>query len=124
MPLSVWVLWIAVLGSSLIGVIALSKMGVRLFWSSDEIVTPQLHLIEAAPVAVLLLLTVALAAGAGPATEYLGLAGNSLSSPQGYIDAVMGNRVPPPSFPELRGIEGTDGIKFIEGIGIIEEITR
>ena len=52
-----WVLWAAVLGSGLIGVIALSKMGIRLFWSSDEIVTPQLHLIEAAPVAMLLLLT-------------------------------------------------------------------
>ena len=90
-PASIWVLWAAVLGSSLVGVIALCKMGVRLFWSSDEIVTPQLHLIEAAPVAVLLLLTVALAAGAGPATEYLGLAGNSLSSPQIYIDAVLGN---------------------------------
>jgi multicomponent K+:H+ antiporter subunit D len=123
-PLSVWVLWIAVLGSSLVGVIALSKMGVRLFWSSDEIVTPQLHLIEAAPVAVLLLLTVVLAAGAGPATEYLNLAGNSLSSPQEYIDAVLGNGVPPPSSPELRGIEGMEGIDIIKGIGIIEEIVR
>ena len=112
------------LGSSLIGVIALSKMGVRLFWSSDEIVTPQLHLIEAAPVAALLLLTVVLAAGTGPATEYLNLAGNSLSSPQEYIDAVLGNGVPSPSSPELRGIEGMEGIDIIKGIGIIEEIVR
>jgi multicomponent K+:H+ antiporter subunit D len=89
LPVSVWVLWVAVLGSSLIGVIALCQMGVRLFWSSDEIVTPQLRLIEASPVAVLLLLTAVLTAGAGPAMDYLSLAGSSLSSPQTYIDAVL-----------------------------------
>jgi len=48
-----------------------------------------LHLIEAAPVATLLLLSVALTAGAGPAMDYLGLAGQSLSSPRDYIDAVL-----------------------------------
>ncbi|MBN9124715.1 MAG: monovalent cation/H+ antiporter subunit D [Nitrosospira sp. 56-18] len=88
-PGLVWVLWAAVLGSSLIGVIALCRMGMRLFWSQGEIVTPQLHLIEAAPVATLLLLSVALTAGAGPAMDYLGLAGQSLSSPRDYIDAVL-----------------------------------
>jgi multicomponent K+:H+ antiporter subunit D len=64
-------------------------MGMRLFWSQGEIVTPRLHLIEAAPVATLLLLSVALTAGAGPAMDYLGLAGQSLSSPRDYIDAVL-----------------------------------
>lgn len=109
LPISVWVLWAAVLGSSLIGVIALCKMGIRLFWSSEEIVTPRLHLIEAAPVAVLLLLSMALAAGAGPAADYLGLAGHSLSSPQIYIDAVLGSSLPPPFSAEIKGIEETVG---------------
>ena len=49
---------------------------------------------------------VALTAGAGPAMDYLGLAGNSLSSPQAYIDAVLGNGVLPPSSSGFRGIEG------------------
>ena len=89
-PGAVWILWAAVLGSSLIGVIALCRMGVQLFWSQGEILTPKLHLIEAAPVATLLLLSVALTAGAGPAMDYLGLAGQSLSSPRDYIDAVLG----------------------------------
>ncbi|KIO48424.1 monovalent cation/H+ antiporter subunit D [Nitrosospira sp. NpAV] len=114
-PVSVWVLWAAVLGSGLIGVIALCKMGVRLFWSSDEIVTPQLHLIEAAPVAVLLLLSAALAVGAGPAADYLGLAGHSLSSPQTYIDAVLGAGLLPHSLPE------TEASEIIEGIGGIRQ---
>ncbi|WON74013.1 monovalent cation/H+ antiporter subunit D [Nitrosospira sp. Is2] len=93
-PVSVWMLWAAVLGSSLVGIVALSRMGLRLFWSSEEIVTPRLHLTEAAPVAALLALSVALAAGTGPVMDYLSLAGESLSSPQTYIDAVLINNAP------------------------------
>jgi multicomponent K+:H+ antiporter subunit D len=102
-PGAVWILWAAVLGSSLIGVIALCRMGVQLFWSQGEILTPKLHLIEAAPVATLLLLSVALTAGAGPAMDYLGLAGQSLSSPRDYIDAVLGAN---PLFSPARGGAG------------------
>lgn len=91
LPAPVWVLWAAVLLSSVVGVIALCRMGMRLFWSSDEIVTPRLQLIEAAPVAVLLLLSLVLTAGTGPAMDYLSFAADSLSSPQTYIDAVLGN---------------------------------
>ena len=94
-PVSIWMLWGAVLGSSLIGIIALSRMGIRLFWGSEEMVTPRLHLTEAAPVAVLLLLSVALVAGTGPAMDYLGRAGESLSAPQAYIDAVLSAHAPP-----------------------------
>jgi multicomponent K+:H+ antiporter subunit D len=94
-PVSIWMLWGAVLGSSLIGIIALSRMGIRLFWGSEEIVTPRLHLTEAAPVAVLLLLSVALVAGTGPVMDYLGRAGESLSAPQAYIDAVLTTHAAP-----------------------------
>jgi multicomponent K+:H+ antiporter subunit D len=94
LPVSVWVLWGAVLVSSLIVIIALCHMGVRLFWSSDEIVAPQLRLIEATPVAVLLLLSAVLAAGAGPTMDYIGRAGTSLSTPQVYIDAVLTGNPP------------------------------
>jgi multicomponent K+:H+ antiporter subunit D len=104
-PVSVWMLWIAVLGSSLIALIALSRMGMRLFWSSDEIVTPRLHLIEAAPVAVLLLLSVGLTAGTGPAMDYLSLAGEALSSPQIYIDAVLISNTPPAAPSGLERVE-------------------
>jgi multicomponent K+:H+ antiporter subunit D len=99
LPASVWVLWVAVLGSSLIGVIALCRMGMRLFWSSDEIAIPRLQLIEAAPVAVLLLLSVVLTAGTGPAMDYLSLAADSLSSPQTYIDAVLSRSLVPDGEP-------------------------
>jgi multicomponent K+:H+ antiporter subunit D len=104
-PVAVWMLWIAVLGSSLIALIALSRMGMRLFWSSDEIVTPRLHLIEAAPVAVLLLLSVGLTVGTGPAMDYLSLAGEALSSPQAYIDAVLINDTPSASLSGLERVK-------------------
>jgi multicomponent K+:H+ antiporter subunit D len=95
LPASVWVLWVALLGSSLVGIVALYRMGMRLFWSSDEISIPRLQLIEVAPVAVLLLLSIVLTAGTGPAMDYLSLAADSLSSPQTYIDSVLGStRVP------------------------------
>jgi multicomponent K+:H+ antiporter subunit D len=83
-------------------------MGILLFWGSDEIMVPRLRLGEAVPVAVLLLLSVALAIETGPAMDYLNLAGNSLSSPQIYIDAVLSGSRPPgpspaPSIP-MKGI--------------------
>lgn len=103
-PVSAWVLWGTVLGSSLAAIIALCRMGIRLFWSSEEIVTPRLRLVEAAPVGVLLLLSVALTVEAGPAMDYLNLAGNSLSSPQIYIDAVLTGGRPPASSSAVVGI--------------------
>jgi multicomponent K+:H+ antiporter subunit D len=106
-PVTVWVLWAGMLGSSLIAIIALCRMGIHLFWSTDEIMTPRLHLGEAVPVAVLLLLSVALSIETGPAMDYLNLAGNSLSSPQIYIDAVLsGSRPPGPSPVPSIPVEG------------------
>lgn len=89
-PAPVWALWAAVLGSGLISIIALARMGIRLFWSPEEIAAPRLHLVEAAPVALLLLLSVGLTVGAGPVTGYLALAEAGLATPQTYIDAVLG----------------------------------
>jgi multicomponent K+:H+ antiporter subunit D len=106
-PVTVWVLWAGMLGSSLIAIIALCRMGILLFWTSEEIMIPRLRLGEAAPVAVLLLLSVALTVETGPAMDYLSLAGNSLSSPQIYIDAVLsGSRPPGPSAAPSIPMEG------------------
>ncbi|MNR52426.1 putative monovalent cation/H+ antiporter subunit D [compost metagenome] len=56
-------------------------------------------MIEAGPVAVLLLLCVGLAAGAGPVSAYLDDAARSLDQPTTYIDAVM-------SAQTVRGAKG------------------
>ena len=49
----------------------------------------------------LLLLSVALVAGTGPAMDYLGRAGESLSAPQAYIDAVLTTHAAPVSSSDL-----------------------
>ena len=84
-----WLLLIAVLASGMACVMAMSRTGIRAFWSNEGLVTPRLRVVEAAPVAALLLLCVALAARAGPVMTYLDETAQSLSRPAAYIDAVL-----------------------------------
>ncbi len=79
----------AILLSGLVGVVALSRMGMRIFWSTEARMTPRLRPLEAGPVAFLVLACVALTVGAGPAASYLDATGRALAAPQTYIDAVL-----------------------------------
>ncbi|RIQ19155.1 monovalent cation/H+ antiporter subunit D [Bordetella avium] len=88
-PMDAWLLVAGVLLSGLAGLIALGRMGIRVFWSSEDRSTPRLRLLEAGPVAVLILLCVALAAGAGPVSAYLDAAAQSLDAPADYVNAVL-----------------------------------
>ncbi|OZI22651.1 monovalent cation/H+ antiporter subunit D [Bordetella genomosp. 7] len=98
-PADAWILVAAVLVSGLAGIVAFGRAGMRVFWSADERTTPRLRVIEAGPVAVLILLCVALAAGAGPVSAYLDEAARSLDQPAQYIDAVL-------SADTVRSLEG------------------
>ncbi|AUL47449.1 monovalent cation/H+ antiporter subunit D [Bordetella trematum] len=89
-PMDGWLLVAAVLLSGLAGLMALGRAGIRSFWGGDDRITPRLRLLEAGPVAVLILLCVALAAGAGPVSAYLDAAAQSLDKPELYIEAVLG----------------------------------
>ena len=88
------VLLAAILGSGLAGLVALSRMGMRIFWSSDDRIVPRLRLLEAGPVAFLILACVALTAGAGPVAAYLDATGRALATPQTYIEAVLAAETP------------------------------
>lgn len=88
-----WILVAAVLVSGLAGIITFGRAGIRIFWSADDRTTPRLRWSEAGPVGVLILLCVALSAGAGPVSTYLDEAAQSLDQPSAYIDAVMGEPV-------------------------------
>ena len=68
--------------------IALSRLGIRVFWDSER-PAPRLQWIEAGPVAALVLLCMALALGAGPAMNYFNAAARSLHDGQGYVGAVL-----------------------------------
>ena len=86
---SAWVLCAAIVLSGFVSVIALSRIGMRLFWSVAARTTPRLRLLEAAPVAALVLLCLGLAVAADPVMRYLEHAAHSLHQPDTYIRAVL-----------------------------------
>ncbi|MGE4368438.1 MAG: monovalent cation/H+ antiporter subunit D [Burkholderiaceae bacterium] len=88
-PLENWVLVGTVLVSGLAGIVALSRSGIRLFWSTESVNAPRLRLAEAAPVASLLLLCVGLSFWAGPVIQYMDETAVYLDTPASYINAVL-----------------------------------
>jgi len=84
-----WMLVAVVLLSGLMSIIALSRMGTRIFWNPNEKLTPRPRSTEAAAISILLGLCIVLALGAGPVSDYLLGAGHALYAPQQYIDAVL-----------------------------------
>jgi multicomponent K+:H+ antiporter subunit D len=94
LPPTAWLFLVALLAAGLAGLIALTRIGIRLFWTITERTTPRLRVIEAAPVAFLLLLTMALTAYAGPVMTYMQSAARTLHDPQMYIEAVLSQDAP------------------------------
>src|SRR3546814_12353173 len=84
-----WSLVAAVLLSGLAGIIALGRTGIRLFWSSDDSITPRLRISEAAPVGALILNFSALTFWAGPVMPYMGQTASSLYRPPSSIHALL-----------------------------------
>ncbi len=84
-----WSLVVGMLASGLAGIIALSRTGIRLFWSAEESITPRLRISEAAPVGLLILATVALAFWAGPVMHHMEQTASYLDRPSSYVNAVL-----------------------------------
>jgi multicomponent K+:H+ antiporter subunit D len=91
-PWTTWVFFAAVLLSGLMSLISLSRVGMRLFWSVAARTTPRLRILEAAPVATLILLCLGLTVAAGPVGRYLDAAARSLHQPDTYVRAVLSAR--------------------------------
>ena len=88
-PWTTWVFFAAILLSGFASLIALSRVGIRLFWSVAARSTPRLRVLEAIPVAALVLLCLGLTVAAGPVAAYLDSAARSLHDPKTYIHAVL-----------------------------------
>src|SRR5690606_10183811 len=84
-----WVLAVAVLATGLVGIVALTRRGMRLFWSSTERRTPRLHVTEAAPVAFLVLVCLGLTAASAPVMRFLEATARSLHDPDTYVRTVL-----------------------------------
>jgi multicomponent K+:H+ antiporter subunit D len=89
-PVATWIFAVTILLSGLAALVALSRVGMRLFWSVAARVTPRLLVLEAAPVALLVVLCVALGVVAGPVFRYLDSTAHSLHQPSTYIRSVLG----------------------------------
>jgi multicomponent K+:H+ antiporter subunit D len=91
-PWRAWTLVITLLLGGFIGLIALARSGMRLFWSVTDRNTPRLRIVEAAPLAFLILVCLALTVAAGPAMTYFEDTAADLNRPDAYIRAVLGTR--------------------------------
>lgn len=87
---SSWWLSSFLIGSGFASLIAMSRAGIRSFWAPLEGEVPRVLLVEIAPVAALLLVTIGLTIAAGPTMRFMDAAASDLHTPNAYIEAVMG----------------------------------
>ncbi len=84
-----WAMLSLVIASGMAGAIALSRIGIRVFWVSPARPPPRLRVIEAMPIALLLALTITLTVQAGPVMRYLRSASDTLQYWTGYSRSVL-----------------------------------
>ena len=87
-PVSWWLIALIIL-SGLSALIAMSRAGIRAFWAPVEPSPPRVLLVEMAPVATLLGLTLVFTLEAGRAMRFMEATAASLHSPIAYVDKVM-----------------------------------
>ncbi len=82
--------------SGLVSLVALSRMGIRVFWAPVEPFAPRVTIVETVPIIMLVGMLLALVLAAGPATDLLRATALELHNPGRYLEAVLGaERVPP-----------------------------
>ena len=87
-PMAGWVLLALLMLSGLASIVALARSGMRIFWASR--LRPQrVRIVEMAPVAALIALSLALTAGAGPVMRYMQQTEREVHAPRGYIGKVL-----------------------------------
>jgi multicomponent K+:H+ antiporter subunit D len=88
-PFASWALVATLLVSGLVAIVALSRAGIRAFWSEPDRTIPRIGLVEFGPIVLLLVLCAAQTVAAGPVMRFAESTAQSLHSPQGYIRAVF-----------------------------------
>ena len=84
-----WWLVALIILSGLSALIAMSRAGIRAFWAPVEPSPPRVLLVEMAPVATLLALTLAFTLEGGRAMRFMEATAASLSNASAYVDGVM-----------------------------------
>lgn len=89
---SAWALFAALIISGLMASLALLRVGMRHFWSTRAFLVPRLRVIEALPIALLLIVCLVLAAVPEPVFVYMNATADALHNPDSYIKAVLSAR--------------------------------
>ncbi|RZL90258.1 MAG: monovalent cation/H+ antiporter subunit D [Variovorax sp.] len=87
-----WAFIALLIVSGLFTLIALSRTGIRHFWTQRHATMPSLPALEVLPVAALLAACLALTLMAGPVMQHAAATAEGLRLPTAYRDAVMGAR--------------------------------
>ena len=99
-PASAWVFMALLIAGGLLSTVAFSRAGVRHFWAPQGRTPPRLRVIESAPIAALLLLTVLMVWQAQAVMQFTHWAAQDLHEPKNYISTVIATRpVPGPETP-------------------------
>ncbi|CAM3366732.1 monovalent cation/H+ antiporter subunit D [Paracidovorax anthurii] len=99
-----WALFALLIATGLLALLALTRTGMRHFWTTHDRPPPQLRVLEGVPIALLLAGCVGLTLKAGPVMDFTQATAHALHAPGGYIQAVMSARpLPGPATPEAVG---------------------
>ncbi|MFZ5529056.1 MAG: monovalent cation/H+ antiporter subunit D [Pseudomonadota bacterium] len=91
-PVANWILMGIVVGSGLLALVALSRVGIRFFWTPVERSAPVLRTVEALPIVILISICVAFTVRAEAAMSYARATVASLYQPAAYIRAVLSEK--------------------------------
>ena len=94
-----WVIVVLMVGSGLLALVALTRVGILHFWAAHDRAAPKLLVLEGLPVAALLVVCGALAWQAGAVLRYTQATADALHTPAGYIQAVMSAQPKPNPAP-------------------------
>jgi multicomponent K+:H+ antiporter subunit D len=88
-PGSGWALLVVLISSGFATLVAMTRAGIRSFWSSPDRTVPRVRVIEMAPVIFLLVICAAQTVQAGPVMRFMQATAQSLHAPGGYIRDVL-----------------------------------
>jgi multicomponent K+:H+ antiporter subunit D len=102
--MSAWTFMALLIASGFLSLIALSRTGIRHFWTQLHPTMPSLPALEVLPVAGLLAASVALTVWAGPVMRHAQATAEGLRTPTAYRNAVLGaKQVPNPVAAPAKG---------------------
>jgi len=107
-----WLLMGAIITSGLLALLALTRTGMRFFWTPVDRPSPVLRVVEYLPIALLIGLCVLFTVRAEAVMRYTRATAAALYEPRLYIDAVMGARpLPTPTNADRLGVPVPGGVR-------------